>query len=570
MSLKELRQICDNAKPHLLQLPDVREHLLLSKHQKEWNATEQLDFELQSLREGCRQDFSSLDVRTVAAAITCTSEAQQLAVYAENSERLRPAKLRIVLDRLYFQYPVLMWILMRKRPALVFEYVHRDFIFYVTGELPEDSPWHLKIVRWERDGHKADPLLESRAALKYWMFGQIVYLPGEALDPLHADVQREVFGTTAERLDVLDCRRNSYGSPLYEGHDGRVHGTLVNLLSDKADLLLVCCRYIADLTGIVSQLKRKHLVSNYYLLPFAKNYQKVRIRPGKRTAHSFVHFLAHLVDQPETFATYGMKCLVNDTKAQGIKLLVQICREIKKHRKCDQISALICANISKVKGESRRFIIALYLSEDLSIASISAPGDFTPPFEHSLSSNLLKEEAIALLKQILSVHSNSNDLSRQARQVSSLLSPRELLDLPENEKQQLTSFYPSPAVARLSEKCSIDCLLLMSLFSCETSASERRKALALALRPFARELGSEIIVVYNCLKAEGLSLDFCTALVESGAVPRDKLFETAVRTDNVVMLHALFSSGMTTEQIDLLTLTCCKKSKWYMKVLLGE
>lgn len=180
MSLQRLLNLCEEAQPHLSELPDVREHLLFCSMKTEWDAEAQLQFELDSIT-------AEMHLTPCSDSALVLSSMLSFGNYLSLCKRTRRLEL---LDTFYFKYPVLVWVLI-SRDGVASYYRHSNFIFYVAMRLLCDSYWALEphITSW------CDL---SRACNKYLVWRESVYLPGEQVDTLDQAVGEKLFGGFAK------------------------------------------------------------------------------------------------------------------------------------------------------------------------------------------------------------------------------------------------------------------------------------------------------------------------------------------------------------------------------------
>lgn len=202
MSLSELQKLCEAAAPHLHLLPDIREEKLHSQFRTVWEPAKQLQFELDSL------------VAELQQAPCCATAVILVDIMADRNHlehldaKLFSKKLEQLLYTFYFSYPVITWILLASFPKAACLFSYSDFIYYVVGELVR-CHWKFSPHPRLTGSHKI-PLPLSRACAKYMLWQQVLYLPGEKIDPLHKEICEKLFGSfQPEQADL----RQSISSP---------------------------------------------------------------------------------------------------------------------------------------------------------------------------------------------------------------------------------------------------------------------------------------------------------------------------------------------------------------------
>lgn len=188
MSMHKLLELCEAAAPYLSELPDIREHLLLTTFKKEWNPEEELQFELDSIAAELRLTRCGESTLVLYDLLEGTS-------YLENYQASKRTE---VLDTFLFKYPLLVWILVTAHGKTADVYKHNNFIFYVAARLSANSHWRLKIRGVSAGAPRIRSCNMSRACAKYVLWGHIVYLPGEKVDPVDQAVGMRLFGSFAK------------------------------------------------------------------------------------------------------------------------------------------------------------------------------------------------------------------------------------------------------------------------------------------------------------------------------------------------------------------------------------
>lgn len=180
MSLDKLYEIFREAIPHLGELPDIRESVMNCTFPTAWNAETQFQFEIDSLVPDMRQQIGGPTCNVFMAALYPFVATDRFPVTVAD------------LEEVAYKFPLLVWIAICTSSSVARLYSFSDFYYYVGANMPEGSFWRPA----ESSATMAASVSNiSRAYAKYVMWGKILYLPSETVDPLDECISKKLFGS---------------------------------------------------------------------------------------------------------------------------------------------------------------------------------------------------------------------------------------------------------------------------------------------------------------------------------------------------------------------------------------
>lgn len=522
MSLKDFLLVCNDAREHLSELPDVREHLMGSTMQKKWNPFEELDFELSALQTELRQElYSPLAFFFRALLMSADSG---VAFLCKNV-----LKLQTELKSIYFRYPLLVWVAMRHAPHIAALYLYSDFIYYVAGELPVDSPWKLcpRLLSETTTAPAYTQHPRGRCQLKYLWNKKILYLPGEEADPLHIKIQTHVFGR----------------EPIQLQHEGDLPGQL--------ELLLVVCPFVKNRERLAANLKRKRLASNYYLLRYVPDFTCYRVKEYLTTPESLANFLVFLADGQTDCQAYMSSLLI-----RGLLACAEVFHFVKRSSDSAGQSILQLALYWRVK-----MLADLYFGTQFNVQRIHVT-------QTEVNSN--PRGAVFLLEQLChrwsEIEKKKQDANRLLLKILGVVGIEESLELSPALRpvlEELTGGLPDLEGASVrylacywyaisnkldSEVCGKHLMYL---------ANEPQRLSGLLLR-IHREL-------INFCPGHVPNASFYSALLSSEAATEESLLADAVSHDSPILFSRLIGElRISPKSADPLDLVMCNNSRSYL------